>query len=131
MNKIYFKTSKFNRVVFPLLVIFNSVYIILMAINGYFNALSLVVIILLPLLFCFSLRKYVLSDTLFYIKNSIGFRYYVIPWSAMNRIYFQKKDIRINYTKPNGKMGYIVLRDVEDKQKLYYSLQQYMAHCRA
>ena len=126
MNKIYFKTSKFTRVIYSLLIIIYLIVLLYRVINGDSNVLNFVAFFLLALAYCLSYSKYVLSDSQFYIKNRLGGRYNVMSWSAITKISIDKKDIRIDFIKATGKSGFIVIRDVENKDKLYHALQSHL-----
>ena len=127
MNKIYFKTSKFTRILFPFILLF---YLVAISYFLYSGSWVTAIVVFLPMLvFFYSLcyTKYVIQKSMFYVKNGFGGRNYTIPWNTIAKISIDKKDIRIDFIKATGKSGFIVIRDVENKEELYHSLQKHLA----
>ena len=113
-----FKTSRFTRIIYPLIILF-SVFAIIYSIYFDGNILALVIFLPLCILFYYqAYQKYVLQDTAFVMKNGVGGTSHSIAWSDIEKISLDKKDIRIDYTKVNGMNGFLILRDVENKDLL-------------
>ena len=113
-----FKTSRFTRIIYPLIILF-SVFAIIYSIYFDGNILALVIFLPLCILFYYqAYQKYVLQDTAFAMKNGFGGTSHSIAWSDIEKISLDKKDIRIDYTKVNGMNGFLSLRDVENKDLL-------------
>ena len=123
MQKITFKTSRFTRIIYPLIVLFCVFALIYFVVMGK-SVISLFSFLPLSILLYYqAYQKYVLQDNAFVIKNGLGGVSNNIPWTDMIRISLDRKNIRIDYSKSNGMNGFLVLRDVENKDLLYKSLE--------
>ncbi|WP_455587129.1 hypothetical protein [Bacteroides sp.] len=98
-----------RRIYLLLLVLLLSIAILLIITDNDYGAI-VALVFTFPLYF--NQAKYVLSDTSLTVKQG-GFQWnaHTIPWSSVTKFSLVKNGFRIDYTTPDVKKGFYIIRE--------------------